>query len=779
MAKRVLQFILIALIGLLVISPAVYADGVDDASYVADIVVVNTGETATFYPDPDVEVSSVDGKTEEATDTTTWATMVGAAGDSAVDNGASGNFLAIASTVNANEWDYIDRSDFLFNTGPTLPDGATLISATFSVYGTAKSDEFVPAIAPNINVYASTPASNVALVAGDYAQVAAVPFCNTPITYAGWDIAGYNNFTLNAAGLAAISKTGVTKFSLRNANYDVAVVTPTWSASHAATLQGYFADQAGTANDPKLVVTYAVTALTNVTTVCPINTQALIDGKYVTSDLLNTAFQTQGGSDVPYMPGVGTNPWVFWIDSIGANESKPYLLYTGGPDMQTAFSYFPAAGGMTTNDNDVSLELGNNFTIEQKGWVDTTAAADKNLVYKNGAIKTYANGAGTITTTIYALSSLTYYPNPHVETTSVDGYAEEETATTSWATLVGAGGDMANDTATNDLIIYINSTGTANQWNTLRRGFYSFDTSALPDDVIVSSAVLSVYGTGKADLFIPPIAPNINVYSSSPASNTALAAGDYDAVGTTAFCDTPITYAGWNVTGYNNFTLNAAGLAAINLTGVSKFSLRNANYDAAIVTPTWSSTHYATLNGYFADVALTDKDPKLVVTYGVVDKSVSATLPSSGEYTINTTQSNINNPGFEVDNPPPGWTATSAIIAQSAVQVHAGAFSMLETANSGGAWGVADYYLANPTLLRNKTITFGAWVWNSSTNSANQRLRILDSVGSSQTAVLAKNDAWTWYSLSRTIDAAATSVYVEVVVTNGADLNDFMYVDDV
>ena len=147
---------------------------------------------------------------------------------------------------------------------------------------------------------------------------------------------------------------------------------------------------------------------------------ALIDGKYVTADLLNTALQTQEGSDVPYMPGVGANPWVFWVDDIGANESVPYLFYTGGPAMQTGSSYFPDSGGMTTNDNDASLELGSAFTIEQSGYIDTTAGANKNLILKTDAFRCYVSALNTVTSAIYG-SGGPYYPDPHVEVTSVDG----------------------------------------------------------------------------------------------------------------------------------------------------------------------------------------------------------------------------------------------------------------------------------------------------------------------------------------------------------------------
>jgi hypothetical protein len=162
-----------------------------------------------------------------------------------------------------------------------------------------------------------------------------------------------------------------------------------------------------------IVIQNSGAAASNIVTTIPINTQALIDGNYVTSDLLNTALQTSGGTDVLYMPGVGADPWVFWVSSIGANEQQCDALYLGGDAMQTGFDYFPGSGGMATADNDTSLELGDNFAIEQKGYVDTSAGSDKNLVYKEDAFRTYVSDTGEITSTI-----LGYYPTLAATNTS-------------------------------------------------------------------------------------------------------------------------------------------------------------------------------------------------------------------------------------------------------------------------------------------------------------------------------------------------------------------------
>ncbi|WP_149867358.1 hypothetical protein [Dehalococcoides mccartyi] len=58
-----------------------------------------------------------------------------------------------------------------------------------------------------------------------------------------------------------------------------------------------------------------------------------------------------------------------------------------------------------TADDDASLELGNNFIIEQEGYINTDASSDKNLVYKEGAFRSYVSGDNEITSSIYGLGA--------------------------------------------------------------------------------------------------------------------------------------------------------------------------------------------------------------------------------------------------------------------------------------------------------------------------------------------------------------------------------------
>ncbi len=210
----------------------------------------------------------------------------------------------------------------------------------------------------------------------------------------------------------------------------------------------------------------------------------------------------------------------------------------------------------------------------------------------------------------------TFYPDAHPESTSVDGYAWHYLlAGLTWGQIITAAGIGSNDSESILYCTYAKSHDYLDgKWEWLYRSILLFDTSALPDGATIIAATLRIYGDSKEDTL--SAAPDINVYSSNPASDTVLEAGDFNSLGSTPLCDTPITYAGWNVAGYNDFTLNAAGLAAISKIGITKLGLRNANYDVAGVSPTWVADKRFALWGLSADTPLGSK-PKLTITYRV------------------------------------------------------------------------------------------------------------------------------------------------------------------
>ena len=243
---------------------------------------------------------------------------------------------------------------------------------------------------------------------------------------------------------------------------------------------------------------------------------------------------------------------------------------------------------------------------------DPIAAIKESLAH---TIKNTGKISGVIVSGKVGNTVSTFYPDPNVESTSVDGMVEQDSTAADFTAIRNAAGTLSRDNSADDTAARLESSNInadGFRWRAIRRGIYLFDTSAIDDADSIDSATLSLSGFAKSDAL--SATPDINIYSSAPASNTALAAGDYDSLGTTAF-STTITYASFDATNYNDFALNASGLAAITKTGVSKFGSRNANYDVADVDPPYVAVSNSSLDVDTADTSGTTSDPKLVVTH--------------------------------------------------------------------------------------------------------------------------------------------------------------------
>lgn len=211
------------------------------------------------------------------------------------------------------------------------------------------------------------------------------------------------------------------------------------------------------------------------------------------------------------------------------------------------------------------------------------------------------------------MAILTVYPDPDPETTSVDGFAGRNGVDETWATIIAGAGNNSDASGAAASVVNISASATANQWAANNRGILLFDTSALTAAANISAAVLSLYGNAKLDMLA--ITPDIDIYTSTPASNTAIANADYSQTGAVSQTGSPITYAAFTTAAYNDFTFNATGIGNINKTGVSKFAARNANYDVSGTVPTYTANLTSRLNVIMADTAGTSTDPKLVITY--------------------------------------------------------------------------------------------------------------------------------------------------------------------
>ena len=150
----------------------------------------------------------------------------------------------------------IGRSAFLFNTA-ALTSGASISAAIFSTYPQGYSGTDETTYPANLSLVASNPASNANLATTDFNDFGTTKFADSDVLLSNYTGAAYIPMTLNAAGIAAISKTAITKLGIRPSN-DFSDSTIPTALSFA---YGYFADEAGTGKDPKLVVTYTVAAI--------------------------------------------------------------------------------------------------------------------------------------------------------------------------------------------------------------------------------------------------------------------------------------------------------------------------------------------------------------------------------------------------------------------------------------------------------------------------------------------------------------------------------------
>lgn len=144
----------------------------------------------------------------------------------------------------------------------------------------------------------------------------------------------------------------------------------------------------------------------NSTTASPVfvpfslNPSSLISSNYTLATLLDTSIQSNAGADVAYMPANPTSSnWCVYVPSILNSGVLDYKLYLGGgSDMNSKIRYFPGSTGMTTLDS-ATLELGDNFTITQSGYIDITQSG-ANITSKEDSLRTFIASSGNITSQI-------------------------------------------------------------------------------------------------------------------------------------------------------------------------------------------------------------------------------------------------------------------------------------------------------------------------------------------------------------------------------------------
>lgn len=202
-----------------------------------------------------------------------------------------------------------------------------------------------------------------------------------------------------------------------------------------------------------------------------------------------------------------------------------------------------------------------------------------------------------------------FFPQPHTETTTVDGYVRNFNA--SWTTCrTAATGSSADDSSAQNDCTQSGHVG-GNYY--IDRGFFLFDTSSIDDtdtiDAVTQSLIIQTKVDGDDDGV-----DYIQIYDSSPASNLAITTADFDAYGTTAFAtQIDIGSISTSTTVYQDWTYTSTGRSNVSLTGITKTCFRE-GHDIENNTIN-SATQNSIADVFYADSADTTKDPKLSVTH--------------------------------------------------------------------------------------------------------------------------------------------------------------------
>ncbi len=214
------------------------------------------------------------------------------------------------------------------------------------------------------------------------------------------------------------------------------------------------------------------------------------------------------------------------------------------------------------------------------------------------------------------LASATY--NPGTSTNSpVDGYVGRSAVDEAYATIRAGAGNDANVGTSTSSGIYIAASTTTNQFGSIYRFIWGFDTSPLTAAATITAATITLYANEKANAIGDQVS---HIAAATPAAWTTLANSDYAQTGATSFAN--LSYAGVTASDNNVFTLDANGIANISKTGISGFSLKDGWDIAGTFGGSWSSGANSHIWYNTADSA--SNKPTLTITY---------TLPtSSGDF---------------------------------------------------------------------------------------------------------------------------------------------------
>lgn len=214
--------------------------------------------TLTVFPDEDTESTSVDGRVFRGSVNEVWADIHDGAGNGSTDNAASNICIFLDASATTDRWENITRAIFIFD-ATALGSLDVISSAVLSLKPAASPIDTFTA-SQDYTIVSANPASSTALANADYdfTDFGTTEFIDARVDVSSVVSGTYEDHTLNASGIANISDTAVSKFGvLMDMDFDN---TDGWENNKESGVNFYQADQADTTSDPKLVITYSVTA---------------------------------------------------------------------------------------------------------------------------------------------------------------------------------------------------------------------------------------------------------------------------------------------------------------------------------------------------------------------------------------------------------------------------------------------------------------------------------------------------------------------------------------
>lgn len=334
---------------------------------------------------------------------------------------------------------------------------------------------------------------------------------------------------------------------------------------------------------------------------------------------------------IKYAKSRGLNP-VGWVPVLVKNGIQAFnatrLLLDNGKwysvilekpvYYETIEGYIRPLSEITEHYGNKTITLSDNWRKASNRYVDWLARRQNllggTLLFKSpfGQIKSYRIARPVLN---IGCTVSTFLPDPNPETTSVDGLVQQYNGGTSgtWATFQGGSGSSADDTATNEWPILIQSGTTTTNFRAIRRGVYLFDSSSIDDTDEISGADFGLYVTAFANsASFDTSYLDTYVVTSAPASNTALVAGDYDSLGSTSLG----TYSWGSLTTGTYNTTTMTDTSVISLTGVTKLGYRfKADADNTDPSPGASTVQNTYVGADFAEATGTSTSPVLTVTH--------------------------------------------------------------------------------------------------------------------------------------------------------------------